>query len=217
MQTRSRYRMHALAGITSGVATLAAVGLGQLLEGAFALLLVTLVLLLVALPGLHGVQQGRNGWLGRLGYVVALVGGAVLTVLFAVFVVAEFILDRGEAFEDAAGVDVAAAIGFFGLVLGLVAFGIAALKPAILSRWATLLFLLGLPLGVGIDMATGAFFDEGITEWGFFIGVPLFALGLIAMSWSMLSTTAAPTEGGTGGPAGEPADGRTPSGTSQDA
>jgi hypothetical protein len=42
------------------------------------------------------------------------------------------------------------------------------------------LMLVGLVAAVAVDMATGAFFggDGTTTEWGFYIGVPVFGLGL---------------------------------------
>jgi hypothetical protein len=49
--------------------------------------------------------------------------------------------------------------------------------------------LLGLVAAIAIDMATGAFFEEEptTTEWGFYIGVPHFGLGLAWMGWAVRS------------------------------
>ena len=48
-----------------------------------------------------------------------------------------------------------------------------------LTSWERLM-LVGLVAGIAIDMATGAFFEDEptTTEWGFYIGLPLFGLGL---------------------------------------
>lgn len=54
--------------------------------------------------------------------------------------------------------------------------GAAMIRANVLNRRATWLFTIGLPLGLTIDMATGAFFEENgdTPEVGFFVGLPLF-------------------------------------------
>jgi hypothetical protein len=185
----SRLRSSALAGIAGGLAIIAWVGLGQVHENFIILAVVALPLLVAALPGLHRSQHGRDGRLGRAGYVVALAGAVLVTALVAVYVVGRFVFGRGQAIDDSAALGVLLAVGFFGMLLGFVPFGIATLKAGALPRWGALLLMAGLPIGVAIDTVIGAFFagaDFAGTEWGFFIGVPLFALGLIVVSHAVL-------------------------------
>jgi hypothetical protein len=79
------------------------------------------------------------------------------------------------------------AVGFFGTVIGVIGLGAAMIRANVLNRWAAWLFTIGLPLGLTIDMATGAFFEENgdTPEVGFFVGSPLFCIGLIWLGYEM--------------------------------
>ncbi|MDP9428924.1 MAG: hypothetical protein M3Q47_08650 [Actinomycetota bacterium] len=49
--------------------------------------------------------------------------------------------------------------------------------------------LVGLVSALAIDMATGAFFEDeaSTTEWGLYLGIPLFGLGLVWMGYALRS------------------------------
>jgi hypothetical protein len=71
-------------------------------------------------------------------------------------------------------------LGFVTFVIGVVLFAIGTIRGKVLPQASGVLMLIGLLAAIAIDMATGAFFQDQptTTEWGFYIGVPIFALGL---------------------------------------
>ena len=148
-----------------------------------------LLLLLVALPGFEAWQGGRDGRLGRAGFVLASLGAAILGMLFVGVGVAEGLLGFDPDASQALGPVLV--VGFVALIGGVLLFGSAALRAGVLPRAAVLLFVASLPLGVAIDMATGAFFEDdeaGSTpEIGYWVGIPAFGIALIWLGYSMLS------------------------------
>jgi hypothetical protein len=142
-------------------------------------------LLAYVVPQLHRVQAPADGWPGRLGAPLTAAGAAIVLLLGIVFLVWDAIGDPGEP----AWTGVLWMVGFFAFLVGIVLFGIGSMMAHVVPRAAPLLMLLGLVAAIAIDMATGAFFDDEptTTEWGFYIGVPLFGLGLAWMGWAMRS------------------------------
>ncbi len=196
-------RRSGLLSILAALSLLLAFYLGELLnlpESSFLIFgVVVSLLLLAALPGLRAAQAGRDGALGGAGLSISVIALAILTILFLISAVADLVLgqDPEEAFPD--WLEVFFPIGFFGAIIGLLIFGIAAIKANVFPRWGAILFAIGLPVGLAIDMATGAFFEgTGTTpEVGFYLGPPLFAIGLIWLGDSVWSgRTAAPASTG---------------------
>jgi hypothetical protein len=130
------------------------------------------------MPGIHEYQAPADGAFGKWGALLVRYGGAVLVLLGVVFLVWEAVGNPPD--EGPAPVDAAWMIGFAAFAIGVVMFAIGIIKAKVLPLASGVLMLVGLVAAIAVDMATGAFFDDEstTTEWGFYIGVPVFALGL---------------------------------------
>ena len=171
---------------TVGTVTMAAGGLfvagpllGIVADWAWPVLLVGFALLVHAVPHLHRAQAPADGWTGRAGSLLVVGGAALLVLLGLVSVVWEALSDTPVAEPAWAGL--LWAVGFFGFLAGILLFCAGTLVAGRFPRGAPVLMLAGLAGALLIDVATGAFFedDASTTEWGFFIGIPLFGLGLV--------------------------------------
>lgn len=140
---------------------------------------------MVALPGLQARQAARSGLLGRIGFVVTLIATTALAVLFAAVGVAETFFGFGPEDNPAAGLILM--VGFSTFLAGVFLFGIATARAGVFPRGAALLLALGLPVGLAIDLLTGAFSSEKAMPWGFYIGPPAFAVGLIWLGYEARS------------------------------
>ncbi len=154
-------------------------------DWAWLAMLVGFALLAYVVPQWHRVQAPDDGWPGRLGAPLTAAGAATVLLLGIVFLVWEAVGVPGEP----AWVGVLWMVGFFGFIVGIVLFGIGSMMAHVMPRAAPLLMLLGLVAAIAIDMVTGAFFEDEptTTEWGFYIGIPLFGLGLAWMGWALRS------------------------------
>ena len=179
-----------------GTLTMVAGGLfalGALLSAAvewgWLAVLVGFALVVHVLPHLHRFQSPEDGWMGRLGALLGTAGAAVMVLLGVVFLVWEAIGTPGEP----AWVGVLWVAGFFGFLLGVALFAVGSTMARRFPPGAPVLVLVGLVAAVAIDMATGAFFvdDGSIPEWGFYLGVPLFGLGLAWMGHALRSASPA--------------------------
>lgn len=144
----------------------------------------TLILLFFSFPALHKAQRGRNGVTGTIGYWLMLIAGGLFALVFLVGIFYDTVMNEAPEtalpflFADDSPIF---PIVFFGLILGILIFGIATLIAGVAPRLATLLFLFGLPLGVLLD-----FFilqSEDSQGPGFYIGIPMFAIGLLWLGW----------------------------------
>ena len=195
MASSDLIRWGGLAAMLSGALVIAMMLLtGLVAEGFFYLLILAFLLLAVALPGLHAQQAGRSGLMGRIGFVVTLIGAVAIAVLSAAVAVAENFF--GFDPEGSAVIGIVFLV-FLAFIVGLMLFGIATIRAGVLPRGAAWLLVLGLPLALVIDLLTGAFFEEEATPWGFYIGSLAFAVGLIWLGYAAWS--------GSGASAGQPA------------
>ncbi len=179
-----------MATLVAGAAfVIAALG-SAALEELWILMLIGFALLIYAVPALHRHQAPADGPLGHWGARLVLFGGAVVVALGIVFLIWEAV---GTPPEDPPGpVGILWAIGFLSFVVGVVLFRIGTLQAGVFLRDAAALMLGGLLGALLIDMATGAFFEDdaaATTEWGLYIGVPLFGLGLGWIGYTLWSQT----------------------------
>lgn len=183
------------AGIFAGVAIIAPVLIRELTRSEpFLLLPVAIIVLGIAISGFRVGQGRRDGKMGRLGFLVAELGALTLTVMLLIILykgeVQNTRLQSGEWLLNA---------GFFALMGGLLVFGAATLKAGVLSRGATLMMMVSLPLGVFLD-TIGAFPGRVFT-WGtptafvfgqgMHYGLKIFGLSLIWLGYSILKDTKA--------------------------
>ncbi len=158
-------------------------------DWAWPAILIGFALLIYVVPQLHRSQAPADRWPGTWGSWLVVVGGTVIVTLGVVFLVWEAVGQPGEP----AWVGVLWMVGFFAFVLGILLFGIGSALARKFPLAAPLLMLIGLLASIVIDMATGAFFEEDstTTEWGFYIGVPLFGLGVAWMGYALRSAARA--------------------------
>ncbi len=132
--------------------------------------------------GLHAVQEGRYGLLGRVGSA-SLVVGAVATFLGALAVAAESASLAWPLFI----------VGGLFLLAGLVVLGIASLRARVLPRWCGVALILALPLTALAGPLTGGLLQaQTQTNSGDYPGVivmGLLWLGLGYALWSRRATT----------------------------
>ncbi len=186
MSSSDLIRWGGIAAMVAGALVIVLVLLSEALpEGFFFVFILVFLLLVAALLGLHARQAGRSGPLGRLGLVLALIGAGALAALFAVVGVAEALF--GFDPDESAALGAVLLALFIAFIVGTVLLGVATIRAGVLPRWAAVLFAFGLPAGLAIDLLTGAFFEEEATPWGFYIGPPAFAVGLLWLGYALWS------------------------------
>ena len=163
--------------VAAGAIIIGSVG-SAVVDGLWVLILLGFLGMVYGMPGLHRYQAPRDGWAGKWGALLVRYGGGLMVLLGIVFLVWELVGDPPE--EGPGFVGALWMVGFAAFVIGVVLFAIGAIRAKVLPVASSVLMLGGLLAAIAIDMSTGAFFDDGstTTEWGFYIGVPVFALGL---------------------------------------
>jgi hypothetical protein len=177
-ESRPAAKRAGLALMIAGAA-LAVGSLGSaLFDPLWVLMLLGFLCLAYGVPGLHRVQAPADGFAGRWGALLVPLGAAVMVLLGLIFLIWEALGDPPE--EAPAFIDVAWMAAFAIFVIGVVLFAAGVIAARVFPRFAGVLMLVGLVAAVGIDMATGAFFEDdgATTQWGFYLGLPVFAIGL---------------------------------------
>lgn len=129
-------------------------------------------LLIVFYFGLRSAQSGRDGTLGKVGLVIAVIGGLFLTIAWGFLTIQESV--RGLTIKEGSGfLD---PIGIFGSVLGFLLLGVAAIRAKVLPRWAAAAFMLGFPIGMVIRITTGSL-----------LGFLLFIVSLFWLGYALWS------------------------------
>ena len=103
------------------------------------LVILAYILIVVGLAGFHALQQRNYGRIGRAGLYTTI--GAI--VLWEIFLVASLL--GGDA---SLGLDLFAAVGVLGLLVGEVLYGAATLQARMLPRWCGVLFILLMPVTI---------------------------------------------------------------------
>lgn len=174
--------------MAAGILIVGGAVLQPILEVLWLLVAAGFIILVASLPGLRGAHGGRDGLIGTIAWWPAMVAGAIVAVLLIVGIFIDLVLGRDP--EDVIGPLFAVlAVGFFTFVAAVTLYGVAMAIAAVVPRIAAILVAVGLPVALAIDMATGAFFEENgeTTEWGFYVGIPLFALGIVWIGYALWS------------------------------
>ncbi len=167
--------------------------LSAAVEWAWLAVIVGFTLLVYVLPRLHRFQSPADGWSGRIGSLLGAAGAVLMVTLGVIFLVWEAVGTPGEP----AWAGVLWMAGFFAFLIGVVLFAVGSAMARRFPTGAPVLMLVGPVAAVAIDMMTGAFFadDGSVTEWGFYIGVPLFGLGLAWIGYALAHASRAPMAG----------------------
>ncbi len=126
-----------------------------------ALFILTLLLVLGGMVGLHALQKENYGRIGRAGFYLVIAGALAMAVSLGV------LLAGSEALEWLA------ALGSFGLLIGFVLYGAASLQAKVLPRWCGVGLIVGLPATIFLR-------DYGLILFG----VLWLALGYVLWSRS---------------------------------
>ena len=129
-----------------------------------ALLVLALVLTAAGLVGLHALQKGSHGRLGRAGFYLVMVSLAARALGAVAFLAGSSALEWISL------------PGTLGMLLGFVVYGSATLRAGVLPRWYGLTLILSLPVSLPLAMYGTALF-----------GLILAVLGLAL--WSRSSAT----------------------------
>ncbi len=175
---RARNKWPGFAVLIAGIAIIVGSLGSAAVDWLWVAMLVGFLGMVYGMPGIHEYQSPADGAFGKWGALLVRYGGAVMVLLGVVFLVWEAVGNPPD--EGPVAVDAAWMIGFAAFAIGVVIFAIGIIKAKVLPLASGVLMLVGLVGAVAIDMATGAFFEDEptTTEWGFYIGVPMFAVGL---------------------------------------
>lgn len=156
----------------------------------FALVPAAVIFLVLSIPSMHTVQQGKHGTAGKIGYGLLMAAGAVFALMFVFALIVE--VGMGQSIEDDFPMlETVFPIVFFVFLGGLILFGIGSAVAGVLPRLAVIAFMLALPVGLAIDTATGAM-EQDETGIGFYIGMGLLSVSLLWLGW-FLWTRSAPS------------------------
>ena len=174
-----------LATLVAGICFIVASAGSAAFDWVWPVMMVGFALLIYTVPRLHRYQAPADGPLGLWGSRLVAMGGLLVLALGVIYLVWEAVGTPPE--EDPAFVGPLFAIGFFSFAIGVLLFTIGSVKAKVFPQAAPILMLVGLGSALAIDMATGAFFEDEptTTEWGFYLGVPLFGLGLAWIGYSV--------------------------------
>lgn len=191
-ESRPRTKRAGLALMIAGAALVVGSVGSALVDGLWLAMLLGFLAMAYGVPGVHRAQAPADGFPGRWGALLVALGAAVMVLLGLAFLVWEVVGDPPA--EGPAVVDVAWMVGFGAFVVGVLLFAVGVIRAQVFPRVAGILILVGLVAAVAIDMATGAFFEDdgATTEWGFYLGLPVLAVGLAWLgyaAWQGVATT----------------------------
>lgn len=139
-----------------------------------------------AVPGLHRVQGGVDGSVGRIGTRIVTAAGGLMVILGTIGIVVEEVL---KSDYEPNWVGPAFAVFGIALLIGFVLFGIGMIQGKVLPAMGAWLLLVSWPIGVIIDLALGKM-DEEEGGPGGYIGSIGFALGLMWLGWAAMRLNA---------------------------
>lgn len=137
-----------------------------LVEGTFAL---AILFTAGGMIGLHALQQGSYGRLGRAGLYLVVIASLAQAIATAV------LLAGSDALEW-----VVFPVGLLAVLVGFVLYGIATLRAGVLPRWAGWGLIFGLPVAIALGLLGG----------NILFGLLWLALGYTLWSRSTNATTA---------------------------
>ena len=180
-----RGNMAGLAVLIGGICFVVAPPASEAVDALWSIMVVGVALLIYGIPQLHRHQAPADGAIGHWGSRLIVFGGSLILLLGVMFLVWEAVGDAPE--EPPGPVGALFPIGFFSFFIGVILFAIGTLKAKVFPQAAPIVMLVGLVSALGIDMATGAFFEDTgeTTAWGFILGLPVFGLGLAWMGYAL--------------------------------
>jgi len=145
------------------------------------------MLMLFSLIGLYARQAEKAGWLGLVGFVLALIGTAFVGTIFVIVstVVPLVAAEAPALFERAATPPTASVlIVALGYGVGYILFGVATMRAGILPRWSGLLLIIGVAFFM---ISESAPFVRNLSHVIVTAGDVMFGLGLVWMGYALWS------------------------------
>jgi uncharacterized protein YjbI with pentapeptide repeats len=158
----------------------------------------SILLLAIALPGLHTRHAKRGRRLRWAGLILTMIGLIPITAMLCasgfaqIFPTAAFSLRLGSWNTGAAILGLTLLGGGAATVVGIAVFGIAIVVANVLPRWAALMFALGLPVGLASGVLYALLLTKAIGDpelvgmsVAWLIGLTICALGLIRLGLAL--------------------------------
>jgi hypothetical protein len=143
------------------------------------------LLMQLGLVGIYARQAGRAGWLGLVGFVLAMAGTAFVgTIVYMVATVVHLVAMQAPAlFEQATTPPTSAMLVLvLGFGLGYILLGIATIRASVFPRWTGLLLIVGVALSLaGEALPLGSAVSHALVTAGDLI----FALGLAWLGYRL--------------------------------
>jgi len=153
---------------------------------------VSAMLMVFSLVGLYARQAAKAGWLGLVGFLLALAGTAFAG---SIFFMASTVLPLvaagspsvfGQVMPPPAFAVVVLGVGF---VLGYLLFGVATIRAGVFPRWSGSLLIIGVLLFTISEMSL---LDPAISHLVVTLGDVLFGIGLAWMGYALWSEERGP-------------------------
>jgi hypothetical protein len=148
---------------------------------------VSAILMLFSLVGLYARQADKTGWLGLVGFLLALMGTAFVgTIFFISSTIPPLVAAGSPAIFEQVMTPPAFAVPVLvvGFILGYILFGVATMRAGIFPRWSGLLLIIGVSLFMISEMPP---FDRALSHLIVTIGDVLFGIGLAWMGYALWS------------------------------
>lgn len=148
---------------------------------------VSILLLHFGLVGMYARQAEQSGWLGLVGFVLALIGTALVgSILLYVSTVLPLIADEAQSIFDEAATppDFLQPVFVFGFGLGWILLGIVTMRTGVLPRWSGLMLIIGVTLFVISEAGT---FEETLAHLLVTAGDIIFGLALMWIGYTLWS------------------------------
>ena len=144
------------------------------------------ILLLFSLVGLYARQTEKSGWLGFVGFILALIGTAMVGSIFFISstVIPLVAVGSPDFFEQASTPPAFIPVIIVGFVLGYILFGIATMRAGIFSRWSGLMLIIGSSFFLISEMPL---FDRTLSHLIVTVGDVIFGIGFVWMGYALWS------------------------------
>jgi hypothetical protein len=148
---------------------------------------VSATLMLYSLVGLYARQADKAGWLGLVGFLLALIGTAFVgTIFFISSTILPLVAAGSPAIFDQVMTPPAFAVPVLvvGFILGYILFGVATMRAGVFPRWSGPLLVLGVSLFMISEMPL---FDLTLSHLIATFGDVIFGIGLAWMGYALWS------------------------------
>jgi hypothetical protein len=145
------------------------------------------MLMLFSVVGLYARQAAKAGWLGLVGFLLALTGTAFVgSIFFIASTILPLVATGSSGIFDQVMTPstFAVLVVVVGFVLGYLLFGVATIRAGVFPRWSGPLLIIGVSLFIISEMSL---FDLTISHLIATFGDVIFGIGLAWMGYALWS------------------------------